>query len=33
MGEGTNRTKVADAFRGWMDGTSYISDLLADDNK
>jgi uncharacterized protein len=31
MGEAHNLTKVADTFRGWMDGTSYITDLLADD--
>jgi ketosteroid isomerase-like protein len=31
MTEANNRTKVADAFQGWIDGTSYISELLADD--
>ncbi len=33
MGEGNNRTIVANAFRGWMNGTSYITDLLADNIK
>jgi ketosteroid isomerase-like protein len=33
MGEVNNRTKVADAFRGWMDGSSYITELLADNIK
>ncbi|MBV9791196.1 MAG: nuclear transport factor 2 family protein [Chloroflexi bacterium] len=31
MSETNNRTKVAAAFQGWIDGTSYISELLADD--
>lgn len=33
MTEVNNRTKIAAAFQGWMDGTSYITDLLADDLK
>ncbi|HEY0738811.1 MAG TPA: nuclear transport factor 2 family protein [Herpetosiphonaceae bacterium] len=31
MTEINNRANVAAAFQGWMDGTSYISELLADD--
>lgn len=31
MIEVSNRTKVADVFQGWIDGTSSISELLADD--
>ena len=31
MIEETNRARVTAAFQGWMDGTSYITDLLADD--
>jgi ketosteroid isomerase-like protein len=30
LGEADNRTIVAKAFRGWMNGTSYITDLLAE---
>ena len=26
-----NRSIVAEAFRGWMNGTRYVTDLLADD--
>lgn len=31
MAEQRNRAKVAAAFQGWMDGTSYITSLLADE--
>lgn len=31
MTETNNRTKVTAAFQGWIDGTSYSSELLADD--
>ena len=30
MSEIDNRTIVTNAFRGWMDGTTYITDVLAD---
>ena len=31
MAEQRNRAKVAAAFQSWMDGTSYITSLLADE--
>ena len=31
MAEQSNRATVAAAFQGWMDGTSYITSLLADE--
>ncbi len=27
----TNRATVAEAFQAWMDGTSYITTILADE--
>lgn len=31
MSEQSNRAKVSAAFQGWMDGTSYITSMLADE--
>lgn len=31
MGQGKNRTPIANAFRGWINSTIYITDLLADE--
>ena len=31
MSQVSNRTRVTEAFHGWMNGTSDITDLLADD--
>ena len=33
MSEKSNRTSVIEVFHGWMNGTSYITDILADDLK